>query len=178
MALKSTIFKTELSVSDMERNHYATHQLTIARHPSETDERMMLRIALFALHADERLTFGKGLSTDDEPDLWLTALSGEVEQWIDLGQPDEKRIRKACGRARGVYIYSYASRRAHIWWEQNRNGLSRFDNLSVYHFADEKVERLGGLVNKTMQLQVTIQDGVAWISDDTTAVELTLEQWK
>ena len=105
MALKATIFKAELQLSDMDRHHYQTHALTLARHPSETDERMLLRLAAFALNADERLEFTKGISSEDEPDLWLKNLSGEIELWIELGQPDEKRMRRACGRARRVVVY-------------------------------------------------------------------------
>ncbi|MCP3669955.1 MAG: YaeQ family protein, partial [Gammaproteobacteria bacterium] len=105
MALKATIFKTEIQVTDMDRNHYQNYAFTIARHPSETDERMLARLLAFSMHAEESLTFTKGLSTDDEPDLWQKSLSGEIELWIDLGQPDEKRIRRACGRARQVVVF-------------------------------------------------------------------------
>lgn len=178
MALKSTIFKAELAISDMDRNYYANHHLTIARHPSETDARMMLRIALFALHADEQLIFGKGLSSDDEPDLWLKSLSDEVELWVDLGQPDEKRIRKACGRAKAVYIYSYATRSAVVWWQQVQNKLIRFENLTVSHIAEESVTALGEMAAKTMRLQCSIQDGVLWVSDDRASVEVAIEPWK
>ena len=110
MAIKATIFKTELQVSDMDRGYYRDHTLTLARHPSETDERMMVRLLAFALHADEALLFGRGLSTDDEPDLWQKDLTGAVELWIDVGLPTEKDIRKACGRARQVVVYCYGGR--------------------------------------------------------------------
>ena len=99
MALKATIFKADLHIADMARNYYAEHALTVARHPSETDERMMARILAFALNADERLAFGKGLSDADEPDLWQKDLTGAIEHWIEVGQPDEKRLLRACGRA-------------------------------------------------------------------------------
>jgi len=102
MALKSTIFKAELSIADIDRGYYRDHALTIARHPSETDERMMMRILAFALHADDALEFGRGLSADDEPDVWRRDLTGAVEQWIEVGLPDERVVRKACGRARDV----------------------------------------------------------------------------
>src|SRR5258708_39391271 len=107
MALKATIFKAELHIADMERGYYQDHSLTVARHPSETDERMMVRLLAFALNADATLAFGAGLSTDDEPDLWRKDLTGSIETWIDVGLPDEKRIRKACGRAAEVLVYSY-----------------------------------------------------------------------
>ena len=107
MALKATIFKVGLQVADMERGYYGDHALTVARHPSETDERMMLRVLAFALHAGPDLAFGKGLSTDDEPDLWQRDLTGAIALWIDVGQPDEKLLRRACGRAREVVVYAY-----------------------------------------------------------------------
>ena len=118
MALKATIFKAELHIADMERGYYHDHALTVARHPSETDERMMVRLLAFALNADETLAFGAGLSTDDEPDLWRKDLTGSIETWIDVGLPDEKRIRKACGRADEVFVYSYGGHAAQLWWQQ------------------------------------------------------------
>ncbi len=118
MALKATIFKADLQIADMDRRYYGDHTLTIARHPSETDERMMVRLLAFAMHADEALSFGRGLSTDDEPDLWRKDLTGTIEIWIDVGLPDEKRVRRACGRARQVFVYSYGGRGAELWWDQ------------------------------------------------------------
>lgn len=131
MALKATICKAELQIADMDRNYYHDHVLTVARHASETGERMMVRLLAFALHAHEALTFGKGLSADDEPDLWQKDLTGNIETWIDVGLPDEKRVRKACGRARQVYIYNYGGRSAGIWRDQNRGSLERLKNLTV-----------------------------------------------
>lgn len=165
MALKATIYKAELNISDMDRHYYQSHALTIACHPSETMERMMVRVLAFALNAHERLSFTKGLSSDDEPDLWLKSLSDEIELWIELGQPDEKRIRKACGRAKNVIIYTYAARSASIWWEQNKSNLKRFNNLRVLHLKSECVEALGQMAARTMDLQCTIQDGQIWLSD-------------
>ncbi|MGD8913837.1 MAG: YaeQ family protein, partial [Candidatus Thiodiazotropha sp.] len=129
MALKATIFKAELQVSDMERGHYQTYDLTLARHPSETDERLMVRLLAFALNADEALSFTKGLSTEDEPELWLKSLSGEIELWIELGQLDEKRLRRACGLAKQVIVYLYAERSAAVWWSQQQEMVRRFSNL-------------------------------------------------
>src|SRR4051812_23966911 len=113
MAQSSTTYKAELAISDMDRHYYGTHALTIARHPSETEERLMVRLLAFALFADERLQFGKG-SAEDEPDLWRKDLTGDILEWIDLGQPDEQRIRKACGRARQVIVINYGGRAADI----------------------------------------------------------------
>jgi len=125
MALKSTIFKAELSVADIDRGYYHDHALTIARHPSETDERMMVRLLAFALHADERLAFGRGLSTEDEPDLWQRDLTGAIDRWIDVGLPDERDVRKACGRAREVDVLAYGGRAVELWWQGACERLER-----------------------------------------------------
>jgi len=178
MALKSSIFKATLNISDMDRHYYQEHKLTIARHPSETDERMMLRIAVFALHATENLSFTKGLSTDDEPDLWQKNLSEEIEQWIELGQPDEKRMRQASGKSKRVCIYCYATKSAEVWWQKAKDKFSRFDNLDVYHISESVVAQLSKLADKNMLLQATIQDGVLWLSDNDHSVEISPEQWK
>jgi uncharacterized protein YaeQ len=176
MAPNSTVYKVELQVSDMDRHYYATHVLTMAQHPSETEERLMVRLAVFALYADERLEFGRGLSSDDEPDLWRTDRNGEIAQWIDLGQPDEQRIRKACGRARQVIIVSYSGRGAGIWWEKNAASLQRSKNLTVIDIPGETTEALGALADRTMRLQCLIQDGHAQIldGDRTVTIEPTL----
>jgi uncharacterized protein YaeQ len=171
MALKATIFKLDLQIADMDRNYYANHALTIARHPSETDERMMVRVLAFALHAHERLQFGKGLSTEDEPDLWQKDLTGAIELWIDVGQPDERRMLKACGRAEQVVVYSYGSA-SKIWWSQLGSRLVRTKNLRVMNLAPTSGEALGNLARRTMQLQCTIQDGQAWLSDGEQSVQL------
>src|SRR6187549_229479 len=132
MAIKATIFKAQLQVSDLDRNHFATHALTIARHPSETDERMMVRLLAFALNADERLEFGRGLSAEDEPDLVRRDLTGLLEQWIEVGLPDEREVRKACGRAREVVVYAYGGRSSALWWDKVGPALERQSTLAVW----------------------------------------------
>jgi uncharacterized protein YaeQ len=172
MALNATIHKAELSISDMDRHYYATHALTLARHPSETEERLMVRLLAFALHADERLEFGKGLSDEDEPALWRRAYSGEVEQWIELGQPDEARIRKACGRAQQVVVVNYGGRAADIWWDKVGPSLSRNGNLAVLDIDEASVRQLAALCDRGMRLQCLIQDGELQLiaGDDTIAI--------
>ena len=178
MALKSTIHKAELQISDMDRNHYQGYSLTLARHPSETDERMMLRLIAFALNASEGLSFCKGISTDDEPDLWRKSLSDEIECWIDLGQPDEKRLRRACGRAREVIVYPYAERSADIWWQQNGAAYQRFGNLSVRKLSTSDEGSLSDLAQKNMELTCTIQEGQIWLSDGQRDVTVEQAVWK
>ena len=175
MALKSTIYKAALNVADMDRHVYGDFNLTIARHPSETDERMMLRVLAFALNAHERLEFGRGISTDDEPDLWLKSLSGEIELWVDLGTPDESRLRKACGRAKQVVLYAYGGRAVPVWWEKTAGDLQRFDNLRVAVVDDGALRALAALASANMQLQCTIQDGEAMLTSGDASVQASPE---
>ncbi len=174
MAAKATIFKADLQIADMDRNYYQTHALTIARHPSETDERMMVRLLAFARHASDSLAFTKGLSTEDEPDLWQKDLTGDIERWIDLGQPEEKRIRKACGRARQVIIYTHSGHSAELWWQKQRDALLRLNNLTVIDVPTTTVQALAGLAQRSMRLQCTIQDEQLWLADDNTSVQVDI----
>jgi len=174
MALKATIFKASLQIANMDRNYYHDHALTIARHPSETDERMMVRVLAFALHAHEALAFGKGLSSDDEPDLWQKDLTGAIEIWIDVGQPDEKRIRKACGRAAQVFIYSYGGHGAGMWWDQIGSKLERTRNLTVIKLPVATTQALAKLARRNMQLHCIIQDGQVWLADAEARVHVEL----
>lgn len=177
MALKATVFKAELAVSDMDRGYYQSHALTIARHPSETDERMMVRLLAFALNASEDLQFTRGLSTDDEPDLWQKNLQGDITLWIEVGLPDERRIRKACNRAEQVIIYAYGARTAPVWWNNIRDALTRFDNLEVYYFSAEDTAGLASIAERSMSLQATIQDGVMWFGNELTTLSISPESW-
>ena len=166
MAQKATIYKVELSVSDMDRSYYETHNLTVAKHPSETDERLMLRIIAFALNAHEKLEFSKGISTDDEPDIWQKSLSGELELWVALGLPSEKIIRQSCGKANEVIIYCYGGRTAEIWWEKIKNSTTRFNNLQVISFSEKDTSELAKQASRSMKLHVSIQDGDVMVSID------------
>lgn len=164
MALKATICKAELNIADMDRGYYADHALTLAQHPSENDERLMLRVLAFALYAHEYLAFTKGLSDPDEPDIWQKDLTGAIDLWIDLGQPDEKRILKACGRSRQVAVITYGNA-APIWWEGVAAKVERARNLSVRRLVVSGDTPLASFVQKNMKLQCTVQDGQLWLSD-------------
>ncbi|HVL77395.1 MAG TPA: YaeQ family protein [Noviherbaspirillum sp.] len=172
MALKATIFKADLQIADMDRHYYADHTLTIARHPSETDERMMVRLLAFALNADEALAFGRGLSTEDEPDLWRKDLTGAITTWIDVGLPDERRITKACGRSEQVLVYTYGST-AGVWWKQVGPRLERLDKVRVMHIEPAQTVALAALAERTMRLQCTIQDAQVWLTGARGAVEIS-----
>lgn len=171
MALTATIFKVELQVSDLDRGYYATHNLTVARHPSETDERLMVRLLAFTLNADEALIFGKGISNSEEPALWQHRLNGEIANWIEVGQPDPDRLRKACGRAERVQVFGYGGG-AKIWWQKNHERLQRFDNLQVYELENGETKALAALAQRTMQLNCTVQDGEVWVGDERGGVNL------
>jgi uncharacterized protein YaeQ len=162
MALKSTIFKANLNVADLDRCYYGDHALTIARHPSETDERMMMRLLAFALFANERLEFGKGLSTTDEPALWLKEYSGEIRLWIEVGLPDERTLKRACARAEEVVLLAYGGRAMDAWWTKEGPALGKLANLRVLAIAEEESTALTTLVERGMQLQCTIQESQSW----------------
>lgn len=172
MALKATIFKASLQVSDVDRNYYAEHALTLARHPSETDERMMVRVLAFALNAHEHLAFGKGISETEEPDLWQKDLTGRIVHWIDVGQPEDKRLIRAGGRADRVSVYLYG-RGAALWWDANAARVSRARNLSVWQVTADDSAALGEMAERTMQLQCTVQEGQAWFSSAAAALQLS-----
>ena len=173
MAPKATVVKAELQISDMDRHYYATHMLTLAQHPSETDERLMVRLLAFALYADERLEYGRGLSNEEEPDLWRRDYVGDIELWIDLGQPDESRIKKACGRAQQVVVINYSGRAADIWWDRIASSLTRLKNLTVIDIPTDVVESLATLIQRGMRLNCLVQDGEMQLMSDTINVTLT-----
>ena len=175
MALTATIYKAELTVSDMDRDYYATHNLTVALHPSETEARMMLRLMAFARHAHEDLSFTRGLSSTDEPDLWRHHPNGTLEEWIELGMPDEKRLRKACGLADSVVVYTYGRQAPLAWREALGRKLERFDNLRVWRVMPETEAALAALAQRQMRLNAMLQDGQLWLGDDTDNVAVALE---
>src|SRR3546814_17077368 len=157
MAPKATVYKVELQVSDMDRNYYAEHNLTLAQHPSETAQRLMTRLLAFAWFASERLEFGRGLSDEGEPDLWLRDYTGDIEHWIDLGQPDESRIRKACGRARQVAVVTYSGNSADIWCSNQGGALARLKNLNVLDFDAGTIDALAALLQRGMRFPAIIR---------------------
>lgn len=166
MADKATIHKAELQISDLDRHYYDSHQLTLAQHPSETVDRLMVRLLCFALYADPDLRFGRGLSSDDEPDLWRQSLSGEIQLWIDLGQPDESRLRKACGRAAQVVVMGYSGRGFSVWLEKNAAALRRCANLTVLELESGVAQSLGQLNSRAMRLQCLISEGELQLLDE------------
>ena len=177
MALKATIHKATIQLADMDRNVYGDHSVTIARHPSETDERMMIRVLAFALNvtADNHngaLEFAKSLWDTDEPDLWQKDLTGQIVHWIDVGQPDDKRMMKSAPRADRATVISYSASTP-IWWAGVETKVTRARNLTVWQVPAEQSQALGELAQRTMHLQVTVQDGTVWIGDGQRSVEVT-----
>jgi uncharacterized protein YaeQ len=178
MAQNATIYKVELSISDMDRHYYETHKLTVAKHPSETDERLMVRIVAFALNAHEHLEMTKGLSTDDEPDIWQKSLGGELDVWVALGLPSEKVMRQSCGKAGKVIVYPYGGRTAEVWWDKIKSSTTRFDNLHVINFSETDTGALAKLASRAMKLQINIQDGEVMVSVGESIVYVTPVKWK
>lgn len=176
MATKATIYKTNLNIANMDTHYYGEHSLTIAKHPSENDLRLMIRLLAFTLNADDDLVFCRGIDEDGEPDLWLKSLSGDIELWIDLGQPDEKRVKKACGRSSKVIIYLYQEGMATSWFASNKKLLNRFSNLTIIYLKiDGDIEEL---CNRSMTLQANISDGELNLISDDSSVFVTEVIWK
>ncbi len=164
MASNAAIHRVELNVADMDRYYYADHSLTIARHPSETEERMMVRLLAFALWAHERLEFGRGIAVTEEPDLWQRDLTGRIERWIDVGLPDERRIRQACGQSDEMIVLAYGGRTADLWWEKVKPELPRGRRLSVVMVAPGTTAALVRLAQRTMTAQLLVQEGERWLA--------------
>ncbi len=186
MALKSTIFKVNLQIADIENSYYADHALTLARHPSETDERMMVRLVALALQAhklqsvcngDGTLAFGAGLSDPDEPDVWLRDFTGRTRLWIEVGQPEDKPLLKACGKADEVDLYCFSSA-AEVWWKGMQTKLTRPQNLRVWRIPTHQSQALAALAQRSMQLQATVQEGQLTLGDDKTTVDIECIRWK
>ncbi len=175
MALKSTVHRLELDVADVDRGVYETFTLTLARHPSETEERLLVRVLAFALHADHALEFGRGLSAEDEPDLWLKDDTGAIRLWIDVGLPEERRLRRAAGRAERVVVLAYGARAIEVWWERNREALARLPQLEVLALSGETTRALAAFAERTMHLQCTIQDRQVYLSDANRALAIEPE---
>ncbi|GKX52598.1 hypothetical protein SOASR029_29070 [Budvicia aquatica] len=178
MALKATILKATVNVADMDRQVFLDTVLTVAQHPSETEQRMMLRLLAWICHADERLIFTKGLSADDEPEIWRHNDHNGIELWVEMGLPDEKRLRKACHQSKQVVLYAYNDRAGRVWWQQNKEKLSGHKNLAVLFLDDVQLKQLASMSARNMQLQATIQDGIIWLSDNQTNFELQFEPWQ
>lgn len=177
MALKATVYKAQLQLADMDRALYADHALTLALHPSETEERLLVRLLAYALlvpHDTDRgaLQFARGLSDADDPDLWQHDLTGALVQWVEVGQPDERRLARACGRAERVSIFAYGSA-VPIWWAGIENKVARLSNLAVWQLPAEQARALAALARRSMAWQVTVQDGTVWVGDQEHSVELT-----
>ena len=177
MAIKATIYKAHLQIADMDRNVYGEHNLTLPLQPSETEERLMARLLAFALNVPTddlhgTLQLARGMADADEPDLWHKDLSDQLMHWIEVGQPDERRLAKACGKARRVTLYCY-SYSAHIWYAGIANKISRLRNLDIWQFPSEQSLALAALTARSMQLQLSIQDGHVYVNDGSRSVELT-----
>lgn len=173
MALKATIFKAVLNIADLDRGVYLDANLTLARHPSETDLRLIVRLLAWALNAHDDLAFTKGLCADDEPELWLKNLHGGIEHWIDVGLPDERRLKKGCNRSEQVTLYTYAGRAVDLWWQQNQALLNRQDNLRIVDFSEEELAPLVDLAERNMQWQVTISEGQVFINSGDVNLSIT-----
>lgn len=178
MAINATIIKTQLQLADMDKHIYQDFNLTLAQHPSENAQRLMIRILAFALNASDDLTFTKGLCADDEPELWQRSLTDEIELWIELGTPDEKRLKKACSKSQHVMLYTYGGGTADVWWQQQESKLQSMSKLRVFNLPAAQTQELAQLLQKNMSLQFSIQDGEVMVSSEVGVVTLTPERLK
>lgn len=170
MALKPTIYKANVTLSDIDRHHYDDLQLTIAQHPSETLERMMVRLLVFCLNASAELGFTRGLSTPEEPDLWQRSLDGQIEHWIEVGQPEPDRVKKGANQAKRVSVYVFG-KSADTWWQLNSASMQALPRVSVFKFAWADIQSLSQLASRTMDLSVSITECTLYV----TAGEQTVE---
>lgn len=170
MALSATIYKAELNIADMDNHHYSAHQLTLAKHPSETEERLMVRLLAFAFFANDQLQFGKGLSEDDAPDLIQKDLTDAIELWVLVGLPSEKVIKKACGKSNQVAIFLYGGNVANQWWQQNNKSLNKLKNLQVVNLPNTSA--LNDLCTRNMEISCNTQDGQLMVSSADGNVEI------
>ena len=186
MATKSTIFKANLGIADIDHGYYADHSLTLARHPSETDERMMVRLVALALNAyqldqkcngDGVLAFGAGLSDPDEPDVWLKDFSNQIQLWIEVGQPEDRPMIRASGKSDEVIVYAF-NHASDVWFKGVENKINRLSNLSIYQIPHEQSQQLASMAERTMQLQATIQDGHLLMSNGQVSLDIVCERWK
>jgi uncharacterized protein YaeQ len=186
VALKSTIFKANLQIADIDHNYYADHTLMLARHPSETDERMMVRLSALALNAhlqqtlcagDATLGFGAGLSDPDEPDVWLRDYTGRTRLWVEVGQPEDKPLAKACGKADQVHVYCF-HHAAEIWWRGIEGKLSRLRNLNVFRVPAITSQEMALLAERSMQLQATVQEGALMLGNGVRSIDIEPVRWK
>ena len=173
MALSSTIYKFSISLSDLDRNKFETLNLTVAQHPSETAERMMVRVLCYGLHAQEFLQFTKGLSTPELPDIWSQSLDGQTLLWLDVGEPNADRIKKATRGADDVWVYSFNSK-SDVWWSQEQ---SKFEPLAVKvrQFSWGEVVSLAALLERKMDFSLTISGDLLYVATALGECELVLK---
>lgn len=175
MALGATIYKAVLDVSDLDRGYYESRNLTIARHPSETEARMMLRVLAYALYAGEHVEFGRGISTEDEAALWEINEAGDIGRWIEIGVPDTKTVRKAAGKSDDVVVLAYDQARIEPWWASHKGDFSKIEKLTVRWISDEHLALVAAMSKRNMKLAATIQDGIVWLADDTQNIEIEIK---
>lgn len=173
MALNSTMYKADLHVADMDRHYYQQHQLMLSKHPSETDERIMVRLLAFALYADAALTFGKGIGDNDEPALWKKDMTGDIKLWIEVGLPDERILRKASGRATHVVLIMYGRRIiADRWWDENQKALTKLKNVTILYIPAEATLAMAAMATRNMQFTCTIEDAQIMLGNETATISI------
>lgn len=176
MARGATIYKTQLDLSLVDRNVYASASPTVARHPSETHERTLARVLAFALRFEEGLEFGRGVSAADEPDLWSREGDGRPRQWIDVGQPDGKRIVKAARQSERIAIFPFGEGLAR-YRENQIAPLDPLPHLSVAAFEPDFLEALGAATDRQVRWSLTLSEGILYVTSGEESFETRLDVW-
>lgn len=175
MALKPTIYKLRISLSDLNRDYYDTLNLTVAQHPSETIERMMARALAYCINAQENLVFTRGLSTIEEPDIWVRTMDDQIALWIDIGEPAVDRVKKSTRIASVVKVYSFNDKaKSDVWWQKNQNKFRQL-NAAFYQFDWPAIQELANQVERTMDFSVTITANSAYVATEKGECEVSWE---
>lgn len=171
MALKPTIYKSQIELADSDNNRYESLALTLARHPSETLERLAARLMAYCLNSSRGLEFTRGLSTADEPDIWQHSDSGEIEHWIEVGQPEHLRLRKACGRAKLVSLYTFGNS-SDTWWKLNEEAVAALPHFRGWKFDWPEIELIAAMLDRNVQLSVSIVGGIIYVDNGSSSTSL------
>lgn len=174
MAMNSTIYRVAYSINQMDKSYFETFDLRVARHPSENEDRMMARLVAFGLWAEEGLTFTKGLCSDKEPEIWSHNYDGSIRCWIELGEPDVKRLTRACKHAEHVHVLVYGENSVDGWWTKVKPLLHRFKNLEIVRLDPACLEVLERQCTRRMDLSLFVSDGDATLNVGEEAIPLPL----
>ncbi len=176
MARKAAIHRAQIELSHVDRGVYGEIRVTVARHPSETSERMLARLLAFALRHEEGLEFGRGVSTPEEPDAWSRDPDGRIRQWIEVGQPDAQRLVKAARQSERATLFAFGSG-VERWRRAQLEGRPLPPNLHVARIDDAFLDALASSLDRTLRWTLTVSEGALFLAQDGATHETVPEQW-